>query len=427
MFNIGAKMNDEKLEGIKLSYYNQMTEYKKTHKKSCKKNNPINTSYENIDNINYVFEKVYKPLKDKKLNIYDKINDLSILQTTIATIKSENQNQKMNLDEDTIINDDDNDVNDIIFPKHKSIDKFYKRNTLNDEILSQSKGELTTTASSIITENSINKKPNTHSVKDTESIYSDYIDISKSDYFLKSKRDQCFKQMKQILSDSQKLRIDYYNKLITCNIWKPTQSEKKCNTIFIFDWDDTLLCTSHLMEISTTKMNNTIMNKIRDNLKNLDKNVVNLLKFCMARGEVFIITNSSHGWAEYSSEKYLPATSKLLNKIPIISAKRLYSKTYPGSPVEWKVRAMFYVVDKYHINTKLISNIISFGDSIIDLEAAERLKSIFVNAYVKSIKFQEKPRPIILEKQIFIITNLLDSIIKKYKNCIFKISKKKKE
>ena len=169
------------------------------------------------------------------------------------------------------------------------------------------------------------------------------------------------------------------------------------------------------------------MKKMRDNLKNLDQNVVNLLKFCMKKGEVFIVTNSSSGWAEYSSEKYLPNTSKILNKIPIISAKRLYAKIYPGSPTEWKVRAMLNVVDTYHIDKKLISNIISFGDSIIDLEAAERLKSVFVNAYVKSIKFQEKPHPLVLEKQIFIITNMLESIIRKYKNCIFKISKKKKE
>ena len=424
---MGSKMNNEKLEGIKLTYSNQMTEYKKDNKKSNKKNNNTNINKENIENLNYVFNEVYKPKKDQKQNVYDKINDLSILQTTIATIKSENQNQKFQFDEESIINEDDYDVNDIIFPKHKSIETFFKHKNLQNEVLPESVGELTTTASSIITDNSICKKPNTNSVKDTESIYSDYIDISKSDYFTKGKRDRCFKQMKQIYSDSNKLRIDYYNKLITNNIWKPTQKEKKCNTLFFFDWDDTLLCTSHLIEISTTKTNHTIMKKMRDNLKNLDQNVVNLLKFCMKKGEVFIVTNSSSGWAEYSSEKYLPNTSKILNKIPIISAKRLYAKIYPGSPTEWKVRAMLNVVDTYHIDKKLISNIISFGDSIIDLEAAERLKSVFVNAYVKSIKFQEKPHPLVLEKQIFIITNMLESIIRKYKNCIFKISKKKKE
>ncbi len=147
----------------------------------------------------------------------------------------------------------------------------------------------------------------------------------------------------------------------------------------------------------------------------------------MGKGEVFIVTNSVPGWVEYSSGKYLPCTSKIINKIPIISAKRLFAKKYPGSPIEWKSRAMIYVVEKYNINKKLISNIISFGDSIIDLEAIERLKSVFCNAYVKFIKCQEKPHLLVLEKQIFIITNsLLNRIIKKNNNCIFKISKIRK-
>ena len=420
-------MSKETLEGIKLTYSNQMTEYKKNTKKSCKENKTTNANNGNINDINYVFQQVYEPLKDQKIDNYDKINDLSILQTTIATAASENQNQKTYLEEETIFNDDDNDVNEILFPNHKSIETFFKHKSLKKEMLPESKGELTTTVSSIVTDNSIDKKQVTNSVKDTESICSDYKDISKSDYFLNYKKNTSFKQMKEIHNNSRKLRIDYYNKLITTNIWKPTQKEKTCNTIFFFDWDDTLLCTSHLIEISTTNPNHSIMKNMKDNLKILDQNVVNLLKLCMKKGEVFIVTNSSSGWAEYSAEKYLPKTSIILNKIPIISAKRLYSKSYPGSPTEWKIKAMIHVVDNYHINKKLISNIISFGDSIIELQAAEKLKSVFVNAYVKSVKFQEKPVPLVLEKQIFIITNMLDSVLKKYKNCVIKISRKKKE
>ncbi len=41
------------------------------------------------------------------------------------------------------------------------------------------------------------------------------------------------------------LRRSYLAKLISKNIWNPNDKEKKHNSIFIFDWDDTLLPTSY--------------------------------------------------------------------------------------------------------------------------------------------------------------------------------------
>ena len=124
---------------------------------------------------------------------------------------------------------------------------------------------------------------------------------------------------------------------------------------------------------------------MKDNLKILDQNVVNLLKLCMKKGEVFIVTNSSSGWAEYSAEKYLPKTSKILNKIPIISAKRLYSKSYPGSPTEWKIKAMIHVVDNYHINKKLIIEILFEIFFDLYIEAKKLNKNAQIDMYEELI------------------------------------------
>jgi len=42
------------------------------------------------------------------------------------------------------------------------------------------------------------------------------------------------------------IRRSYIAKLIYKKIWQPTKKEKDHNTLIIFDWDDTLLCTSFL-------------------------------------------------------------------------------------------------------------------------------------------------------------------------------------
>ena len=157
----------------------------------------------------------------------------------------------------------------------------------------------------------------------------------------------------------------------------------------------------------------------------MDENVSNLLKYTLQKGLVFIITNAGPGWVEYSSSAFLPLTAKILQNIKIISAKGLYSKNYPGDPRQWKIKAFKYVIESNNINKKLITNIISFGDSIIDLEAIETLKNIFCNAYIKIIKFKENPHPIQLEKQIFIINSQIDYITNKLKNLTLKILKKK--
>ena len=185
------------------------------------------------------------------------------------------------------------------------------------------------------------------------------------------------------------------------------------------------MCTSYIIPFINS--NNINIKTIKEKLKNLDENILNLLSKTLTRGIVFIITNAAPGWVEYSSTNFLPLTAKILNKIKIISAKGLYSKKYPGDPKQWKIKAFKYAIEKYKINTNLVSNIVSLGDSYIDLEAIESLRYVFTNAYIKIIKFKESPHPVELEKQIFIVISQLDYILKKVKNFTLKVSKKKKE
>lgn len=367
---------------------------------------------QNKDNYNLSLKKLYKSHYNQKINIDNKKNNINNINCTINTVKSEEKPMVKNNIENL---DDKKDINSILFRSHKSFEPKHisftqKENYMNNiNKIENNIFSITMTT----TENTKNKiEPN--SDQDSLSNNSDYIDITQSIFFIK-KNNNYISYNKNIFGNAKRIRDAYYNQLIIKNIWNPLIKEKKSNTLFFFDWDDTLMCTSYIMPI---KM-------IRGKLKNLDENISNLLNKTKERGIVFLITNSSPGWVEYSSTNFLPLTAKILNNIKIISAKGLFSKKYPGEPKQWKIKAFKYTIEKYNINTKKISNIICFGDSYIDLEAIESLRYYFTNAFIKIIKFKECPHYVELEKQIWIVISQLDFIVKKVKNLSLKVSKKK--
>ena len=67
------------------------------------------------------------------------------------------------------------------------------------------------------------------------------------------------------------------------------------------------------------------------------------------------------------------------------------------------------------INNNLVTNIICFGDSLIELEAGKTLASQLNNSFCKTIKFKENPEFEDLIKQLNLISNQLDYIYSKPK------------
>ena len=80
-----------------------------------------------------------------------------------------------------------------------------------------------------------------------------------------------------------------------------------------------------------------------------------------------------------------------------------------------------------NINFYKTANIISFGDSIIELEASHKLKEMFADGYIKTIKFKESPQPMELIKELKIITSQFDTITSNMRNLSVKVAKKKNE
>jgi len=131
-------------------------------------------------------------------------------------------------------------------------------------------------------------------------------------------------------------RSSYYNKLVNKNLLN--SKPKKINNIFIFDWDDTLLCTSVLSPNGYFDDDFEIPEATLKKIKTLEIHVKNILVKALEKGDTYIITNSELDWIEYSCQRFFPNVYELIKKIKIISARDLYEKKYPHDYKIWKVK-----------------------------------------------------------------------------------------
>ena len=295
-------------------------------------------------------------------------------------------------------------INNILFRRHKSFTLNLNKNMKKELILPTKNYNIDTN----------------NSVDDNISENSDYLDISNEPILLNRENKKKKNNIK-----SNKLRNSYYTKLVLSNILS-FKIEPKVTNIFIFDWDDTLMCTSYVAPTGVLNLDDMKPND-RTTMKNLDQLVSNLLNKALDKGLVFIITNAAYGWIEYSAKKLYPISYEVLKKVKIVSARGMCEKKYPGDYRQWKTKAFIETMKKSNINFLKTANIISFGDSIIELEALHKLKEIFADGYIKTIKFKENPQPLELIKELKIILLQFDVILSNVRNLSIKVAKKKNE
>jgi len=221
---------------------------------------------------------------------------------------------------------------------------------------------------------------------------------------------------------SEDLRKSYISKLIATKIWQPSKKEKKHNTMIIFDWDDTLLCTSYLTPTGIFNDDFELSEKDKEKISKLEGHVLKILKLAVAKGDTYIITNAAPGWVEYSCERFYPEVFEILNKVTIVSARGEYEKMYPGDSRQWKIQAFLEM--KKNFDTELVANIICMGDSIIEMEAAHVLASKFSQAFIKTIKFREAPKPEELVKQLGLVADQFSTIYSSVKNLTIRVERK---
>jgi hypothetical protein len=174
--------------------------------------------------------------------------------------------------------------------------------------------------------------------------------------------------------------------------------------ITIFDWDDTLMCTSEI-----TLFGN------RPDFTQLSANIVGLLKLAKSYGPVFIVTNASREWVYDCIFKYLTAeVEELVNSVGLLST--INSGIANEHPVEMRKTVAF---------SKMISmfskrgkhTLLSLGDCENDRNAANAIREKIGSpamgsgsfAYVKNIKFVPQPTMDVLLTEQKICLELLPS------------------
>ena len=222
--------------------------------------------------------------------------------------------------------------------------------------------------------------------------------------------------------NTNQTRLNYYTKLINNGVWYKYNIKKLFNSLFIFDWDDTLFCTSEISINNFLDENYILSKEKKIKFLKLENEVKKILQNCIERGKTYIITNSEPGWVNFSCKKFLPSIVDLLDKINIISARGLYENQYPNDSFMWKINAFNDIVSSF--DHTLPSNIICIGDSFLEIEAGKNLSNKFTNAFIKTIKFKESPTIDELIMEIKLVNNKFLFIYSAVKNWTINVKRK---
>jgi hypothetical protein len=221
------------------------------------------------------------------------------------------------------------------------------------------------------------------------------------------------------ISHVDKGRARYLSRL-SAEAWvPPAQRPPKHETVIIFDWDDTLLCSSYISYHASLGRN--MPSSTKHHLQSIGKSAYELLEIALSLGHTFIITNAAEGWVEESAKLYLPRVVPLLQDVHIISA-RSTQKAYSGDISEWKVRTFLELSAK--LDSETITNLVSIGDSDFECDAARTFGRQFWRGLTKVVKLQEKPSPEALSKQLSVLVGQLPGIVEKTSNLNLALKRK---
>lgn len=191
------------------------------------------------------------------------------------------------------------------------------------------------------------------------------------------------------------------------NSYNSHSKNHKKETIFIIDWDDTLMCT-YFISLKTHGLSEEESKIVYD----LGKVVSIFLKECNKYGKVIIMTNSSEEWLKKTNEKYLKIKKNIFENIKIISTRDKYLKKNIDRR-KWKELALDELLKRYG---DIIQNIICASDSESDIEVFKNLSEKNEGINISTIKFKSKPSPLVMIKEIEFLKNMLNDVIGKNKN-----------
>lgn len=188
-------------------------------------------------------------------------------------------------------------------------------------------------------------------------------------------------------------------------LWR---SGRPSDTVIIFDWDDTLLCSSAMNWQQCEP----------GQLQQLEATVEQVVSKAMDLGDTFIVTNGNGTWVQESSRMWLPKVVPLLNRLKkIVSARATYEHIWPGDPFAWK-KAAFEVIlrDRQAKGSSHFSsggvNLLSFGDNQAEIDAAQTAtSSLSGSSVIKTVKFKDTPSVDELLGQLRLLVQILPDLV----------------
>mmetsp|Transcript_116575 Transcript_116575/g.226741 ORF Transcript_116575/g.226741 Transcript_116575/m.226741 type:complete len:308 (-) Transcript_116575:218-1141(-) len=213
------------------------------------------------------------------------------------------------------------------------------------------------------------------------------------------------------LNGQDDFRINFLRKLAYSKVWVPqVQRPPKHQTVIVFDWDDTLLCTSYL----NSHRDDRLPRHVEQHVRSIQQVARHLLERALQAGHTFIITNATSGWVEYSAARWAPEFLPVLQTVRVISARSKYEPQFPGQVGKWKTEAFLEVQRK--LNSQIITNLISIGDSKFEMDAVHFMAKKFDQALIKTVKLREYPSPEELHKQLELVFQKFEPIIENARN-----------
>ena len=187
------------------------------------------------------------------------------------------------------------------------------------------------------------------------------------------------------------------------------------NTVFIFDWDDTLLPSTWLRNRGVGVNYDSctgVTTEMTEACAVLEPHVKALLTAAKEYGQVFIVTNATRGWLHISAMTFMPSVAALIPSLIVISAADLYD-VYYSNPTVWKMLAFRNDVLTHAFPTQPAKcTVISIGDGEYEREALKHIAADAVpgSLLAKSVKFMDNPSPEILKRQLVSTLQEIDMI-----------------
>jgi len=185
------------------------------------------------------------------------------------------------------------------------------------------------------------------------------------------------------------------------------------NTIVFFDWDDTLMPSSHLKHrgvcgLSSSSMGSMEMRKLSE----IEQRVIDLLGHARKYAMVILITNASQQWIEFCLRRLMPKLNDFLalSDIKFISARTQFRHRFPDHPKKWKVECFFAQLKSLPQDRQF--NVVVVGDSIEDVSAGHEALKRIRTSKIKAVKLKELPTLDQLKHQLEFISNHLELLVK---------------